>query len=100
MSTMTKTTVITWSADQTSTTPDESASYDDAIVNELQTLVQAGKTTGIATVTDSEDGSRTVCLNWDSQESAQAWLDFVLATLKGLHGPSKSFRSSVIEDIV
>lgn len=100
MSTMTKTTVITWSAAQTATPPDEAAAYDTAIINELGTLVQAGKTTGSPSSIDLEDGGREVCLDWDSQESAQAWLDFVLVTLKGLHGSSKSFQSGVIKDIV
>lgn len=101
MPTMTKTTIVTWRPDQVLLMNDEIArpSQDRAVL-ELQRLIAADKTTGSNVCRQLIDGSLESRREWVDQESAQAWLDFLLSTVKELYGPDKTFQSGVIEDIV
>lgn len=100
MSTMTKTTVITWKPSQVLEPPENKTTFGQMMDNKIEALVAEGKTNGLKTAVDQPDYSREVRLDWVDAESAQAWLDFVLSTLKELFGPEKSYQSGVIEDIV
>lgn len=100
MSTMTKTTIITWAPNQIDIAAELLQPFADRCTAEIQRLIAAGKTSGQGSLDHLSDGSREIRLPWVDQESAQAWLDFVLSTVKELFGPEKSYQSGVIEDIV
>ncbi len=99
MPTMTKTTVITWTPTQVAEPLENKITFVQIVTNKLEALVAEGKTDGIRTAVDLADNSQEARLDWVDAESAQAWLDFVLSTLKDLYGPDKTFQSGVIEDI-
>ena len=100
MSTMTKTTIITWAPNQIDIAPEVLQPFADCCTAEIQRLITAGKTSGQGSIDNLSDGSREVRRQWVDQESAQAWLDFVLSTVKEIFGPEKCYQSGVIEDIV
>jgi hypothetical protein len=97
---MTKTTVITWNANQTSVSQEQLLPFSNACMAELDRLMDTGATTGPGSAIDLADGKREIKRNWADEESAQAWLDFVLATVQATYGPEYSYHSGVIEDLI
>ena len=100
MSKMTKTTVITWSGNQINNTPVEhKRMFIEPMWIGLQAQIAKGATDGQSRTVELPDGGREHSMDWIDQESAQSWLDFVLATLREHHGPDRTFQSGVIQDI-
>lgn len=99
MSTMTKTTVITWKPTQVTVPLEIKAAFAQMTTDKIEALVAEGKTNGIRTTVDLPDSSQEARLDWVDAESAQAWLDFVLTSLQNLYGKDVSYQSGVIEDI-
>lgn len=101
MPTMTKTTVITWSAEQIANISSEEKSlFVLPMLQELNIQISKGATDGQDRDVKLPNGNIEVLLDWIDQDSAQAWLDFVLSTLRDVYGADRSYLSATIQDIV
>ena len=96
---MTKTTVITWFANQVSISRDVKSMFQTHEADTLAALNAEGKNSLPMRVNDLPSGDQEVIVDWIDQEAAQNWIDYVKDLLVQLHGADAVYKSAIIKDI-